>query len=561
MNRYPSQVLVIGLDGGSWDVLAPMMARGWLPNLARLVAQGTTAVLRSTLPPLTAPAWSSFMTGLNPGRHGVFAFQRALNRDLERTYVNASAIHGPLLWEQINRHGLTVGLLNVPLTYPLRPVNGWAVSGMLTPSEECDFTWPVGLATALRDRDYTIDLRVLKREREYRRPEQRLALVNDLRRVLLERQAVFEDLLLPRGADFVIVVYETPDRLQHWTWSYLADLLGDAPFSRTAIHDAVEAAYRSLDDCIGRTLAAAAGPDTRVFMLSDHGFGPRHTLFHVDCWLAEQGLLRYAGGKAGVRRRLKPYMTWVKRLIPRSLLRRGRQAFAVNRIIDWEHTQAYSGVSSEYAIYVNRLGREPFGIVPAGPACDEVRRQIKDGLRRLVDPRTGRPIVTAVYDREELYHGPFVEQAPDIFYELAPGYEPSSEVSQEGVFRDVRAEGEGMHRPEGIFLAWGPGIAAGRLAGQPILADLAPTILYSLGLPVPADLDGRVLTEVFTPDFVATHPLVTVPASEAAPARPGQVPNGGSTSGRAGGDETGPVYTAEEEALIRERLQGLGYLS
>jgi predicted AlkP superfamily phosphohydrolase/phosphomutase len=422
---------------------------------------------------------------------------------------------------------------------------------MLTPSEESDFTWPAELAPALRARGYTIDLRVLKREREYRRPEQRLALVNDLRRVLLERQAAFEELLLPRGGDFVMIVYETPDRLQHWAWSYLADLLGDAPFARTPIHDAVEATYRALDDCIGRTLAAAAGPETRVFMLSDHGFGPRHTLFHADCWLAEQGLLRYAGGKAGVRRRLKPYMNWVKRLIPGAWLRRGRQAFAVNRVIDWAHTQAYSGVSSEYAIYVNRLGREPFGIVPDGPAYDAVRRQIKEGLRRLVGPRPGgdlrRPdqrIVTAVYDREELYRGPFVEQAPDIFYELEPGYEPTVEVSREGVFRDVSAEGEGMHRPEGIFLAWGPGIATGRLAGRPILADLAPTILYALGLPVPDGLDGRVLTEVFTPEFVAARPIVTEPAAEVA-AR----------------GEAGPVYTAEEEALIQARLRGLGYLS
>ena len=555
MNHPSARVLVIGLDGGSWDVLTPMMERGWLPNLARLAAEGTTAVLRSTLPPLTAPAWSSFMTGLNPGRHGVFAFQRSLNRELERSYVNASAIHGPLLWERLNRHGLTVGILNVPLTYPLRPVNGWAVSGMLTPSEESDFTWPAGLAPALRARGYTIDLRVLKREREYRQPAQRLALVHDLRRVLLERQAAFEELLLPRGGDFVMIVYETPDRLQHWTWTYLADLLGDAAFARTAIHDAVEATYRSLDDCIGRTLAAAAGPETRVFMLSDHGFGPRHTLFHVDCWLAGQGLLQYAGGKAGFRRRLKPYMSWLKRLIPRGLLRRGRQAFAVNRIIDWAHTQAYSGVSSEYAIYVNRVGREPFGIVPDGPAYEAVRRQIKEGLRRLVDPRTGRRVVAAVYDREELYHGPFVEQAPDIFYELEPGYEPTAEVSPEGVFRDVTGEGEGMHRPEGIFLAWGPGIVedSRQPAPWPVpwtaqgrLADLAPTILYALGLPVPEDLDGRVLTEVFTPDFVAAHPLVIEPAAAA--------------------DETGavaaePVYSAEEEALIQERLRGLGYLS
>ncbi|MCX6032306.1 MAG: alkaline phosphatase family protein [Chloroflexi bacterium] len=546
MNRSESaRLLILGLDGATWDLLTPMIARDWLPNLAHLVAGGAIAPLRSTIPPLTAPAWSSFMTGLNPGRHGVFAFQRALNRDLERTYVNAAAIRGPLLWEHLNRHGLTVGVLNVPLTYPLRPVDGWAVSGMLTPSEESDFTWPTELATVLRARGYTIDLRVLVQEREYRRPDQRLALVEDLRRVLLERQAALEEVLLPRGGDAIMVVYETPDRLQHWTWSYLADLLGDAPFERTPIHDAVEAAYRGLDECIGRTLAAVAGPETAVFMLSDHGFGARRTLIHVDEWLAGQGLLRYAGGKAGFRKLLKPYMNRLKRLIPRRLLRQGRRAFAVSHVIDWQHTQAYSGVSSEYAIYVNLAGREPFGIVPEGEAYEAVRRQIKAALADLRDPRTGQRVVQAVYDRETAYTGPYVDQAPDIVYVLEPGYEPSSEVSASGVFSDVTAAGEGMHQPDGIFLAYGPPVRDGAVAVKPGLADLAPTILYALGLPVPPGLDGRVLTEIFDPAYCASHPVVfDQTAAQAA----------------AAADVTDAGFSADDEALILERLTALGYL-
>ncbi len=540
-----ARLLVIGLDGATWDLLGPMMARDWLPNLARLVAEGTLAPLRSTIPPLTAPAWTSFMTGLNPGRHGVFAFQRALNRDLERTYVNATAIHGPLLWEHLNRHGLTVGVLNVPLTYPLRPVNGWAVSGMLTPSEESDFTWPAELAPALRSRGYVIDLRVLANEREYRNPNQRLSLVEDLQRVLLERQAAFEETLVPRGGDAIVVVYETPDRLQHWTWSYLTDLLGDVGCERTPIHDAVEATYRSLDECIGRTLSRVVGPDTHVFMLSDHGFGPRRTLVHVDEWLAQQGLLRYAGGKAGFRRILKPYMNRIKQCIPRRLLRRGRQAFSVSRVIDWERTLAYSGASSEYAIYINRVGREPFGVVPDGEPYEAVRRQIKEALRNLRDPQTGQRAVKAVFAREEAYSGPYVDLAPDIVYELEPGYEPSSEVSAGGVFRDVIAEGEGMHQPNGIFLAWGPNVVHGRQDREPILADLVPTILHALGLPIPPGLDGCVLAEIFDPAYAASHPATTdevVTETDLA---------------------TGPVdavYSPEDEALIREQLTALGYL-
>ena len=543
-SQSPASVLVIGLDGATWDLLNPMMAAGWMPNLARLAAEGTSAALRSTLPPLTAPAWSSFMTGLNPGRHGVFAFQRALNRDLERTFVNATAIQAPLLWERLSNHGLRVGVLNVPLTYPVRPVNGWLVSGMMTPSEESDFTYPADLAAVLRSRRYVIDLRVLKQERDYRAPEQRLALVNDLRRTLEDRQAALEETLLPLGGDFIMVVYETPDRLQHWTWRYLDDLLslsGPRTFERTPIHDAVEAAYRAVDAALGRTLARAAGPQTRVFMLSDHGFGFRHTRVHVDQWLANQGWLTYASGKADVRKQLKQYMGWVKRFLPRGLLLRGRRAFAVNRIIDWAHTQAYSGVASEYAIYINRRDREPYGSVTDADVA-ALRREIKARLLELVDPRQGQRVARAVYDREEFYQGPFTDQAPDIVYELAPGYEPTSEVSAGRIFSDVTAEGEGMHQPDGIFLAWGPDIAAQRLGPGLGLADLTPTILYSLGLPVPQGLDGRVMKEIFTAAYQAEHPINLGAETEAA-IEPRQ-----------------QVYSVGDEALIAEKLRNLGYL-
>jgi hypothetical protein len=146
-------------------------------------------------------------------------------------------------------------------------------------------------------------------------------------------------------------------------------------------------------------------------------------------------------------------------------------------------------------------------------------------------------------------------------YELEPTYEPTSEVSPEGIFRDVTDEGEGMHRPDGIFLAWGPDIVAGCLTTQPVLADLAPTILYALSLPVPAGLDGRVLSEIFDPAYMAAHP-VSVDQAAGADEVGGPVALPPATSGRlADEDLRQAIYSAEDERLIRERLMGLGYLS
>ena len=171
-----------------------------------------------------------------------------------------------------------------------------------------------------------------------------------------------------------------------------------------------------------------------------------------------------------------------------------------------------------------------------------LRREIKARLLELVDPRQGQRVVRAVYDREEFYQGPFTDQAPDIVYELAPGYEPTSEVSPGRLFTDVTAEGEGMHQPDGIFLAWGPDIAAQRLGPELGLADLTPTILYSLGLPVPQGLDGRVVREIFTAAYQAEHPINLGAETETA-IEPRQ-----------------QVYSTDDEALIAEKLKSLGYL-
>ena len=138
------RAMIIGLDGATFDLLVPMVEQGWLPNLGHAMEQGTAGVLRSTVPPLTAPAWSSFQTGLAPGRHGVFSFQRRLDHSLEREFVNSTAVHGARLWHWLERHGLTTGVVNLPMTWPPHPMplGGYLVSGMETPSIDSPFTYP-----------------------------------------------------------------------------------------------------------------------------------------------------------------------------------------------------------------------------------------------------------------------------------------------------------------------------------------------------------------------------------------------------------------------------------
>lgn len=537
------RVLVIGLDGGEWRVLQPLVAQGRMPNLGRLLERGVWGHLASTVPPVTAPAWASFLTGVNPGKHGVFAFQRPLDQDLDRGWVNGAAIRAPKLWHYLEGQGLRCAFINVPMTYPPEPLPGYMVTCMLTPLGAERFTYPPDLSPPLRARGYVTDLRIRKVEREMDTPEQQVRLLQDLRDVARRRVEGVLWLWEREPVDLLAVVFETPDRVQHFFWRRLERALAEGPAN--AVDQALLACYEEVDRGIGELLALA-NAETTVFLLSDHGFCGLHTAVHLDQWLAERNLLRYTGAKAALRRQVKAGLApLLKRVLPRSWLLRGRQAFAVTRVIDWERTRVYSGRSSENAVFLNVRGREPKGIVEPGQEYEALREEVIQELQALRDPRTGERVLRRVFRREEVYHGPYVESAPDILFELTEGYEVTSEVATAGVFREVSSQGAGFHAQAGILAVAGAGVAGpGKVEGAHI-QDLAPTLLHCLGLPVPTYMDGRVLEEVFTEEYRARHPVV----------RTETLPSG--TPAR----EAGEVFSPEDEEEIRQRLAGLGYLS
>lgn len=556
MSEPRPRVLIIGLDGATFDLLQPMAAQGWLPRLSQVFREGCRGVLRSTLPPLTAPAWSSFLTGMTPGGHGVFSFQQRLDSQLQRRFVNSTDLQAPRLWHWLAQAGLTTGSINVPMTWPPHsmPVGSYLVTGMLTPSTESPFTYPPQLADELRAMSYVCDLRVKLHERDFRTAAGVTAIARDLQDVLRKREHAILKLLQEHPTDVLAVVFETPDRLQHWAWNVIEELLAnDGGLDRTALHEAVQACYEELDRVVGRLLDQAIGDRTYVFFVSDHGFGPLRSRFHVDAWLADQGWLTYAHARATLRQRLRGPFQRVKRFLPGAVLRtllapllaRGREALAVTQIIDWPCTQAYSGRAMEHAIYVNLQGREPHGIVEL-QECDRLRRQICQALLALRDPETGLPVVEAAHLREDAYEGPYTSQAPDIVFRLAPGYEPTSELSTQGILSNALEEGAGIHQPDGIFMALGPGIRPGIKLPVYHIEDVLPTVMYALGLPVPTALEGVIIKAAFEPGYLADHPPVY--ASQPMPTDVG--------------GWTGPTqaYSAQDAERVEERLAALGYL-
>src|SRR5688572_20922367 len=284
------RVLIIGLDGATWTVLLPWMEDGSLPNLARLRAEGSWGDLMSTIPPLTAPAWSTFLTGKNPGKHGVFHFipldDAAETEDLQQKadkidVVDARSIQSATLWDILAHHDRKVGAINVPMSYPARPVNGFMITCLLTPPQASIFTYPPELSKQLTD--YQIDLdrfidekpfaRDVSGARKKRIVKPSLQLVKEFEEMEEKRARAALDLMTTQHWDTFMVVFTATDRMGHYLWPYHQKPSEGASEEHQALYQAVHNLYKRLDAHIGE-LIQQAGENTTVFVMSDHGMGP-----------------------------------------------------------------------------------------------------------------------------------------------------------------------------------------------------------------------------------------------------------------------------------------------
>ncbi len=502
------QVCVIGWDGADWRILRPLMAAGRLPNLARFLARSRYGDLLSTVPPVTAPAWTTFLTGVNPGRHALFTWQGRLNERLERPFLNASHVRARRLWDWLGDAGKRALFLNVPLTYPPASLHGVLVSGMLTPGVHVTFTHPPEVRERLLAAipDYQVDVEMQHTERDRTSPQGMKAHLEEVRRATYQRVVAWRLLWEEFGPfDFAMMVFEGPDRVQHPLYGYAAGIRpADADSGWDERQSWVWEYYTFLDEQFGAILATLP-EDTTVFLVSDHGFGPLEWEFCVNDWLAAQGWLNFQEHARRFYAPLRPLARRLKRLLPRTWVQRGREAFGGLKAIDWSRTLAYGGGVMEDGIWINLKGREPWGIV-APEAYESVRDGILTALRDVHLP-DGRPLCRNVYRREEIYHGPYVDQAPDIVLDLNEGVRFTSLRAHRDFFRAVRPLGQGTHRRRGILAVAGPSILPGPLETPSSLVDMTPTILALMDIPVPdAAFDGHVI-EAIVPTYRRTSQL------------------------------------------------------
>ncbi len=551
-----NKIVIIGLDGGTFEIIDPLIAEGRLPNIARLIEKGTRGPLQSVIPPVTGPAWTSFMTGKEPGRHGLFDFVKPVEGGYGREVVNYSHIRARTIWSMISDAGLDLGIVGVPATWPPPKVNGFVVTGMLTPGTDVTYTHPPELAAEIEEKfgPYVLDIWW----QSYNRGQEDL-LLDALHDVARQRGTVALDLMQSRPWDVFMMVFEATDRIHHSLWHLLDP--GAKPVGKDLrFRERILDIYSEIDAGIGR-LVDAAGRSANVFIMSDHGFGPLTGKFAINTWLEQEGLLSCTGWNrqaARSRARVSSLAKWLNhkiaptaagRLLRKtiSLVKKPKKStpYRFLQYIDWSKTKAYSVSNTESGIYLNLEGREPQGIVKPGPEAEELKKVIIDKLQQIRHPDTGEQLVPPdrVVPREKIYDGPFVDRAPDVLFFLKDGEYPVDVNLDPEIFQPANwRTGSGSHRMNGIFCASGPDIKPGLELELPRIIDIAPTILGLLDLPIPSDMDGAVLREMLTDDALGAHGFATVEVDEKA------------------FDDEAQDFTEEEAARVEKQLKDLGYL-
>ncbi len=479
------RALVIGWDGAGWPLVDPLLAAGRLPHLAALIERGFAAPLRSTIPPVTPAAWTSMACGLNPGRTGVLGFRHL---DLDRpsafdpTLASSADLQGRTLFEHAAALGEPVSLAGWPMTWPPLPLPGGVVlAGWPRPRTEVAPTWPATLGRRLGpwgDGDPTPRWGEASAEQEiaaaawYDRRHTEIACG-----WLRERTDALAAVVLP-GTD------------------HLAHLLWDEP--RLAQH------YERADDHLG-ALVDAAGPNTAVLLVSDHGFGPAPTRrVHLDRWLFQGGWQRLAvesrggrslvGAAASAVRHGLPDRAWgeLRDRLPPRLRRWAYERSAPQAAVDLSRT-----VATRVELYESSVG---------------VRVADPGRCEGLLDALRAEPWVERAWTREELFSGPFLTtRVPHLIVELDPDVGAGSSVGEGAVVEAVPPEElvawPATHRRTGIAVGAGPGIGSQPPTDAGV-EDVIATALALVGVPLPDDLDGRVWTESIdaTPTFVERGP-------------------------------------------------------
>ncbi|MDZ7850707.1 MAG: alkaline phosphatase family protein [Halodesulfurarchaeum sp.] len=464
------ETIVLGLDGANWDLLEPWLKDGELPNIESLRESGVWTDLESVLPPVTCPNWRSYSTGKNPGKLGVFWWEKIDTENRTLSTPDSRSFKSANYWDYLNEDGLDAGIVNLPMTYPPFEMDEFMISGG-PGSDQKEYTFPPELGESLDDQGYRLH------------PETPVTSKNDreeaaeLVELIDRRLETFRNLLEEREVDVAHLTVFYVNVLQHFFWR------GDPTYE----------AWQVIDDHIGEIREDY--PGATLMLMSDHGCKDVDTVFYVNSWLESEGYLVTKTDTAdalsgtGINKKRLSKLAhnlgihnlvtslapdWLTAAIPED--EEGFKREQKLEKVDWEESKAVA--SGQGLVYV----------IDDNP---ETIEELVSELEKLTNDE-GKPIARKVYTREEAYNGPYTEEGPEIVFDQRPGVHTSGAIGSNPVFADA-GHWEAENVRTGLFMADGPEVEADGLPEPISITDVGPTVLQSVDCDVPTDVDGEPL--------------------------------------------------------------------
>jgi predicted AlkP superfamily phosphohydrolase/phosphomutase len=489
-------IYVLGMDGAEPELVEKYIEEGAMPNLEEMRKKGSYGEMRTIFPPITPAAWTSFMTGKQPGKHGIYDFSvRSGDREFE--LVTSSDVDSETVYDLLNRHGKSVGSLGIPLTYPPQEVDGYMISGLPIDKIDRDKVYPKKLWDDIEDwGGLSIHASTFTGENE----EEYIQSHHDQ---IDQMEKVYFNLMDEHDLDLNIVLFPNSDTMGHWMWKYIDEDHPDHPEDKD-YEDCMKNVYSRLDEVLGR-LREKMDKDDHLIVMSDHGFGPVHKNIYLNNLFAEKGLLKFKDSPTTMFRRglMKAGITPDRGY--RLVARLGLEEYVVQSEqkdeggiigklaslpvlseddIDWDRTKAF--VRGNFGqIYLNRDLE--------GEEREQAIQEVKEAVYSLKDPESGEQIVEKVERKEEMYHGPKTDRAPDLVFFTKDLKYMSWRHFEFGSSKKVKSSPSrtGHHKMDGIFCIEGPEVKEGELLEGLKITDVVPTVLHLMDLPVPEDMDGE----------------------------------------------------------------------
>lgn len=461
------KLFILGIDGGSFELINSLIEKGKLPHFKDMIEKGTKSIMKSSIPPLTAPAWASLQTGCNPGKHGVYDF--TLLDGWDSYFVNSKELGEKPFWLYLSEQGIKSIIMNVPLTYPVYAINGILVGGMETPSEMHNYTYPPELKKELNEKGYVIE--PLTYQKSY----------DEIRKILadsLDRRIDAARMLMKREWDLFLFFIRETDIIQHYFWN----------------NEDVGRVYEKIDQFLGALMTE----DFDLMIMSDHGFEKVDKAININTWLAKEGYLSLKKEKKGFIDKKtaqkileKAKLDWMRRVVPRKLKRFlkediGFEEAVVKQLIEWDKTKAIVKRSVKTVnIYINTKLRSEKGIVEEKD-YEIVREELLNKLKKFFEKEK---INVKIWKKEELYFGKAINNAPDIIIYLPRGMEANCFMFSNEIYVPLQEKIAAQHNQEAILILK----KKRELKKRPDIVDFAPTILSYFNISVPEQMDGKPL--------------------------------------------------------------------